>query len=209
MMAKALAVNGAKAVYIVGRRKDRLEAAAKESTHGNIIPIQGDVTSKDSLKSIADQIKQEIGYINVLIANSGISGPQHSKLTPESSLEEFQSTLWNASFEEYTETSAVNNTAVFFTVIAFLHLLQAGNQKGNVEQKSQIIATSSVAAFNRKAPGGLAYGQSKAAVTHMVKQLSTNLVPYDIRANVLAPGCMPVFLSPSDLFVFLFSHTLP
>ena len=197
MMAKALALNGARAVYIIGRRKDRLEAAAKESPHGNIIPLQGDVSSKDSLKSLADHIRQEIGYVNVLIANSGISGPQHSNVTRESSLEEFQSTLWNTSFEEYTDTFAVNASSVFFSVLAFLPLLHAGNEKGNVEQKSQVIATSSVASFNRNAPGGFAYGQSKAAVTHMMKQLASNLVPYSIRANVIAPGRMSTSICPS------------
>lgn len=180
MMAKALALNGAKAVFIVGRRKDRLEEAAKESPHGNIIALQADVSSKDSVKTLADHITQKIGYINVLIANSGIAGPQHSNLTRESSLEEFQSTLWNASFEDYTQTFAVNASAVFFSVLAFLPLLHAGNQKGNVDQKSQVIATSSIGGFNRNVPGGYAYGQSKAAVTHMMKQLASNLVPYGI-----------------------------
>jgi len=203
MMAKALALNGAKAVYIVGRRKDRLEAAAKESPHGNIIPLEGDVTSKDSLKSLADHIGRETGYINVLIANSGIGGPQHSNLTRESSLEEFQSTLWNATFEDYTQTFAVNASAVFFSVLAFLPLLHAGNKQGNVEQKSQLIATSSIGGFNRNVPGGYAYGQSKAAVTHMMKQLATNLVPYEIRANVLAPGRM--FCLTSFRFLLLLS----
>ena len=70
MMAKALALNGAHKVYIIGRRKEVLEAAAKESPHGNIIPLVGDATSKDSLRSIATYIEKDIGYVNVVIANS-------------------------------------------------------------------------------------------------------------------------------------------
>lgn len=38
-------------------------------------------------------------------------------------------------------------------------------------------------------PGGYAYGQSKAATTHMMKQLATGSLPYKIRSNVVAPGC--------------------
>lgn len=190
MMTKALALNGAARVYIVGRRKEPLEAAAKESPHGNILPLQGDVTSKDSLQSLVTHIEQDVGYVNVLIANSGTGGPQLTNLTPESSLKEFRSTLWNASFEEYTETFAVNSSAVFFSIIAFLGLLHAGNEKGNVEQNSQVIATSSIGGFNRHVPSGYAYGQSKAATTHMMKQLATNLAPYGVRANVIAPGRM-------------------
>ena len=189
MMTKALALNGARKVYIVGRRSDVLEAATKESPRGNIIPIVGDVTSKDSLRAIADQVKAEVGYINVIIANSGIGGPQVSKkLTPETSFEDFQSTMWDMNSDDFTKTFAVNTTAVHFSIIAFLGLLDAGNKKGNVEQKSQAICTSSIGGFNRKPPGGYAYGQSKAAATHLMKQLATNMAPYGIRANVIAPG---------------------
>ena len=188
MMTKTLALNGAHKVYIIGRRKSVLEDAAKESPHGNIIPIVGDVTSKDALQSVVSQIEKEVGYINVLIANSGISGPQSTSITSETSLEDYQSTLWNQSFDEYTKTFAVNTSAVFFCIIAFLKLLDAGNAKGNVEQKSQVIATSSIGGFNRRAPGGYAYGQSKAATTLLMKHMATNLVPYGIRANVIAPG---------------------
>ena len=188
MMTKALALNGAHKVYIVGRRKEVLEAAAKESPHGNIIPIVGDVTSKDTLQSIASRIEKEVGYINVLIANSGIGGPINLSITPQTSLEEYHSILWNQSFDEYTNTFAVNTSAVFFCIIAFLKLLDAGNNKGNVEQKSQVIATSSIGSFNRKAKAGYAYGESKAATTHLMKQMATNLAPYGIRSNVIAPG---------------------
>jgi NAD(P)-dependent dehydrogenase (short-subunit alcohol dehydrogenase family) len=66
----------------LGRREGVLESAAKTVATGNIIPMVGDVTSKESLKSTADRIEKEVGYINVLIANSGIGGPQ-AKITPE------------------------------------------------------------------------------------------------------------------------------
>ena len=197
MITKALALNGAHKVYIVGRRKDVLEAAAKESPHNNIVPIMGDVTSKERLSSIVAQIGEEVGFINVLIANSGIGGPQEgsSATRPDVSIEEFQSKLWSTSFEDYTQTFAVNASSVFFSIVALLGLLHAGNQKGNVMPKSQIIVTSSIGGFNRNVPGGYAYGQSKAAATHLVKQMATNLVPYEIRANALAPGRMILLLS--------------
>ena len=43
MMAKALALNGAAKVYILGRRLAKLQEAAAQSPHGNIIPIACDV----------------------------------------------------------------------------------------------------------------------------------------------------------------------
>ena len=204
MIAKALALNGADKVYIIGRRKETLEIAANQSPRNVIVPIQGDVTSKDNLSSIVAQIQEEIGYVNVLIANSGIGGPQEgsSATRPDISLEEFQSKLWSTSFEDYTQTFAVNASSVFFSIVAFLGLLHAGNEKGNVVQKSQVIVTSSIGGYNRNVPGGYAYGQSKAAATHLVKQMATNLVPYHIRANALAPGRMAAFL-----FLFFIYNT--
>ncbi|KAI9844622.1 MAG: hypothetical protein M1837_005474 [Sclerophora amabilis] len=189
MATKALVANGAAKVYIIGRRKDVLESAAKE--HPNIIPVQGDVTSKDSLSAIERQITEEVGYINVLIANSGIVGPSSSALKKDATLQEMRDHWWNQPAEKFTETFAVNTTAVFYCVLAFLPLLDAGNKKGNLEQKSQIIATSSIGGFSRMAPVGPAYGPSKAAVTHLMKQLATNYVPFDIRCNILAPGLYP------------------
>jgi NAD(P)-dependent dehydrogenase (short-subunit alcohol dehydrogenase family) len=83
----------------------------------------------------------------------------------------------------------VNTTAVFYTVVAFLELLDKGNKAGNVAQKSQVVCVSSAGAYNRVPMAGYAYSSSKAAVVHIMKQLATSLVPYDIRSNVIAPGC--------------------
>ena len=74
MMARALALNGAHKVYIVGRRKDVLEKASQSVSTNNIIPLVGDVTSKEALASVVSTVQSEVGYINLLIANSGILG---------------------------------------------------------------------------------------------------------------------------------------
>ncbi|KAL8729881.1 MAG: hypothetical protein Q9166_004438 [cf. Caloplaca sp. 2 TL-2023] len=103
--------------------------------------------------------------------------------------------MWDLPFEDYTRTFAVNVSAVHSTFVAFLHLLRAGNKKSNVQQKSQVIVTSSIGGFNRNVPGGYPYGQSKAAATHLAKQMATQMVPYGIRANLIAPGIYPSELS--------------
>jgi NAD(P)-dependent dehydrogenase (short-subunit alcohol dehydrogenase family) len=79
-------------------------------------------------------------------------------------------------------------TGTFFTIAAFLQLLDEGNKRGNLKQKSQVIVTSSVSAFSRASSSGFAYSGSKAAIVHMSKQLSSCLGPYEIRVNVIAPG---------------------
>ena len=190
MMTRALALNGANKVYIIGRRKEVLEKATQSVSTSNVIPIVGDVTDRGAMDKIVSTIKSEIGYINVLICNSGISGPPTKpRIQDCKTIDEAQAAMGAASFEETAKTFEVNAVAVWYNIVAFLGLLDAGNKKGNVTQKSQVICTSSIGGFNRNAPGGFVYGQSKAATTHLVKQLATNLVPFDIRSNAIAPGC--------------------
>ncbi|RYP62843.1 hypothetical protein DL770_009523 [Monosporascus sp. CRB-9-2] len=155
MMAHALALNGAHKVYIIGRRQSVLEAASKSVPTNNIIPIVGDVLSKDSLASAVSQITSDVGYINIFIANSGIGGPQAAlskPLPPNSTLQDFIQSWSSVSIEEYEKTFELNVSAVWFSIMAFLPLLEKGNEKGNVAQRSQVLTTSSIAGFNGMAP---------------------------------------------------------
>ncbi|KAJ5624278.1 hypothetical protein N7510_000587 [Penicillium lagena] len=199
MMAKALAANGASKVFIIGRRFSVLESAAKESKYGNIIPVLGDVTSRMDLKSITAHIDVEAGHVDLLIANAGISGPDLQGLSESPSIEELQQTLWSPKPETFTNTYAVNTAATFYTVVAFLRLLDKGNKKRNGGPRSQVVATSSISGFNRNVPGGFAYGGSKAATTHMMKQFATLLAPYGIRSNVIAPGIYPSEMTAANM----------
>lgn len=200
MMAKALEANGAK-VYIIGRRIEKLKEAAAQAKHNNLIALEGDVTSQCSLSQIAARIEAEVGYINLLIANSGVMGPVFPDLAKNSyTIEQMQETMWRTSMEEFTETFAVNVTGVLYTSIAFLTLLDAGNKKQNVTQRSQVIITSSMGAFFRsmEVPGA-AYVTSKAAVNNLIKSLAQCLAKFEIRVNGIAPG---IFLSDMNRDVF-------
>lgn len=191
MMARALASNGAKRVFIIGRRLDKLQEAAEG--YDNITPIQGDVTDKAALKGIAEKVATEVGYINLLIVNSGMTGPMVKPQPPEAGIHDIQRDMWEWTTEEFNNVYALNNTAAFFTATAFLTLLDAGNQPGNgPSYQSQILFTSSLAGFARKLTTGVAYSTSKAATAHLAKSMSTSLAGYGIRVNALAPG---IFLS--------------
>lgn len=193
MMAHAMAANGAKAVYILGRRQEALDEAKASSTNPDVIhTIVCDVTSKDSLTAAAAQVTEEIGYINVLFANSGVMTalvPAHD--VDSLSIEALQERLWRPDMDEFNHTYHVNVTGAFYSVVAFLTLLSEGNNRKVVPQKSQVILTSSAGGYIRKPMGGFAYGTSKAAVTHMSKQLATLLSTWTIRVNTIAPGFYP------------------
>lgn len=192
--ARALDANGAKAVYIIGRREDTLKQAAASAENGTIKPIVGDVTDKESLKKVVYQIQQEQGYVNLLFANAGVMGPSHaSAVANKKTVKEYSQALFEPSVEDFDWTSHVNSTGVFYTVLAFMELLDAGNQKRNVPQESQVIVTSSVAGFSRTLGVGFAYSASKAAVNHLVKMLSTAFATnqFHIRVNAINPGLYP------------------
>lgn len=198
MMAKALALNGAAKVYILGRRLEKLQEAAKQSPHGNMVPIVCDVTSKDSLQAAVSKVSTESGHINLLICNSGILGPRASSLPQDPTLQQFQETAWSWSADDFNATYALNNTAVFFTAIAFLHLLAAGNEAaakatvpGEPSTDSQILITASIASYIKLVVSGFAYTSSKAGAASMAKSFSTMLAPYSIRCNAIAPGLFP------------------
>lgn len=196
--ARALDANGAKAVYIVGRREQTLKDAAKTGVNGNIIPLVGDVSDKESLKKVAEQVRKEQGFVNFLFANAGVGGPKHAASLKKDdgskpTVQEVQEKLFEPSMEDFTKALHVNNTTVFYTVIAFLDLLEAGNKKRNVPQDSQVLVTGSVAGFSRHLASSFSYSSSKAAVTNLVKMLSTFFAQsgFHIRANLIAPGLYP------------------
>ncbi|EIN12302.1 NAD(P)-binding protein [Punctularia strigosozonata HHB-11173 SS5] len=85
MMAKALEHHGA-TVYILGRRLDKLKAAAAEhNTHGKLLPLVCDVTSQSDLLAAVSAVQARHGHINLLINNAGIAKnllPSNLALTP-------------------------------------------------------------------------------------------------------------------------------
>lgn len=202
MMTKALVAAGASKVYIAGRRADVLEQAATATNPDVVIPVTCDVTSQDSLTALAARIEAETGFLNLLLCNSGIGGPQvpapsaFNKDGPPPSAKEWAAAHLAIPMADFTAPFAVNATSAWYTTMACLALLDAGNARRNLAWTSQVVITSSIGGFNRAAPGGYAYGQSKAAATHAAKQLAVALLPaFGIRVNALAPGLFPSEMS--------------
>lgn len=197
-MARCLAVNGAAQIVIVGRREEALNrtvSSLPEQYAKVIIPVVGDVSSKSSLASVLEAVTNKHGVksLDVLICNSGISGPSCDVNSPKT-VEELSKSMLGPDEHDITNTYHVNMTGIHLTVATFLPLLDAANKARTetdpkaFKPRPQIITTSSVGGYNRTPMGNLSYGPSKAGVIHMTKQLSTVLVPHDIRANTIAPG---------------------
>lgn len=198
-MALSLDMNGASKVFVVGRREDALKETAALASNGSIVPIQGDISSKDSLEGVYQAVSAQTTHVDLLIANAGTMGPE-AQPRPKSdgsqpSIPEIRDRLWAVSQADFTNVFDVNITGTYYTVVAFLPLLDAANKKRTASgpqavlpPQAQVVITSSIAGYARILPYSVAYSVSKAAIMHLVKMLSTVFAPYGIRANGITPG---------------------
>jgi NAD(P)-dependent dehydrogenase (short-subunit alcohol dehydrogenase family) len=214
MISRTLIACGASKVYILGRRLSTLTSAS--TANPGLIPIQCDITSKESLQAAVNHITRDAGYINLLVANSGILGPTAMFNLTQTVHEMRENMFVNTTMSDFTNTFEVNSTATYFTLLAFLELLDAGN-KHAVESggfgkpikkeskvpaiQSQVLVTSSVGAYLRDQTCAPAYMASKSALIAMVKHAASGLAGVGIRVNALAPGCEYHYvLLPSSFF---------
>ena len=58
-------------VAIIGRRKNKLELAAKD-IEGQVLPIAGDLTNNNDLDSLVSKTLHAFGKIDIVVNNGGI-----------------------------------------------------------------------------------------------------------------------------------------
>ena len=195
MATQALAVNGAK-VYITGRTSEKLDRVAEtyaKNISGQIIPITMDVSSKDDIRKLVDEISSKEKCLCVLINNAGIS--QETFQTEAKSAEEMKKNLFdaeNATFDDWIETYRTNVASVYFMTTAFLPLLAAAT-KHNQGYSGTVINICSISGLVKTTQHHPSYNASKAALIHLNRMLANEIAENDlkIRVNSIAPGVFP------------------
>lgn len=195
MATQAFAVNGAK-VYIIGRTKEKLDTVAQEygkDISGQIIPLVGDITKKDDIARLYDEISSREKCVCVLVNNAGVSS--NTLTTEASSAEEMKKNLFDNSdshIEDWVDTYRTNVPQCFFMTTAFLPLLQkaSDHQHG---YSGCVINVCSISGIVKTAQHHFAYNASKAAVIHLTKMLGWEIANngLKIRVNSIAPGVFP------------------
>jgi NAD(P)-dependent dehydrogenase (short-subunit alcohol dehydrogenase family) len=123
-----------------------------------------------------------------LITNAGIAGPKNEPDSQNAS--ELKEKLFSETFSEWSDTFNTNVSAVYFTTVAFLPLLQAG--KGSHGHLSaSVIVISSMSGIMRHAQGHFSYNAAKGATIHLAKLMSYEFKKAGIRINSIAPGYFP------------------
>jgi 3-oxoacyl-[acyl-carrier protein] reductase/7-alpha-hydroxysteroid dehydrogenase len=156
-------------VVITASRPETAEKAVQELKEqfpkSVIMGISPDLSKLEEVKKSFAAIRQELGSIDVLINNAGVS-----ESTPLASYTE----------ELYDKVMDLNVKGVFNATRAAAEIMEA--QGGGV-----ILNTSSMVSRYGQ-PAGFAYPTSKFAVDGMTISLARELGPKGIRVNAVAPG---------------------
>lgn len=195
MATQALSVNGAK-VYIVGRTEEKLARVAElynKGTSGEIIPLTADITKKDEIRALADEISNREGHLSILMNNAGISSKTQE--TEHADAGKLRESLFDdpaATFEEWDDVFRTNVSQLFFMTTAFLPLLQRGSEKEH-GWSSTVINTTSISGIVKVSQHHFAYNASKAAAVHLTKMLAHEVSSSNLRVRVnnIAPGVYP------------------
>ena len=160
-------------VMLWARSADRLEAAKSdlEQYGGRVAIDRVDVSSERAIvDGYADAIG-EMGRIDCVFANAGSTTPVPSVLD-----------LDGATFRAMLATSL---EGAFYTLREgarhMVERAEAGDRGGS------LVACGSLALFYGLV-GGVHYAAAKAGVAAIVRAMASELGPYGIRANVVAPG---------------------
>ncbi len=167
-IAKRFAEHGAR-VALHGRDAVALSAvqAEIERAGGRAIRVAADVTKFTDIEAIRRQIEQELGPIDILVANAGAS------LAKPGLFEQLSEEEWRASVD-------ANLTATFLTLKSIL--------PGMKDRKSGCIITLSSAAARRPtARSPVPYAAAKAGIQILTQIVAAQVGPLGIRVNCIAP----------------------
>ena len=167
-IAERFAAEGAK-VAVHGRDTKALSAvrAGIERAGGQAIEVVGDTTRFGDIEAMRHRIENELGPIDILVANAGGS---HTMPGP---LEEITEEGWHASIDG-------NLTATFLTIKSVLPGMKA-RKAGN------IVTVSSAAARRPHPRSPIPYAAAKAGIQMMTQHLAAQAGPFGIRVNCIAP----------------------
>ncbi|MGF7231369.1 SDR family NAD(P)-dependent oxidoreductase [Arachidicoccus sp.] len=162
-ISKALLEAGAR-VVITGRREEILKEAVS-ALGKNAYYIVNDITEKEKIPSLIEDIEKNIGAIDILVNNAGIHHKAWAQDTSDSD------------FERIIQTN----------LLSVFSITRECARKMLARRSGSIIMIGSMAGLfgiDRV----VAYGVSKTAITGLVNALVTEYSQYNVRVNAIAPG---------------------
>jgi 3-oxoacyl-[acyl-carrier protein] reductase len=134
---------------------------------GRAIGTTGDVTHLADLEAVRQRTEDQLGPVDLLVANAGAS------LSPPGLLEDIPESAWRATVD-------ANLLATFLTLKCFLPGMK---QRG----RGAIITMSSAAGRRADPRSPIPYAAAKAGLMLMTQDVAAQAGPDGIRVNCLAP----------------------
>jgi NAD(P)-dependent dehydrogenase (short-subunit alcohol dehydrogenase family) len=128
-----------------------------------------DVTDEDAVRDLYARVRSQLGHIDVLFNNAGISPNDDGSVL-------------ETGYEAWQRVQDVNLKSVFFCCKhGIAHLLE--NERGG-----SVINTASFVAVMGAATSQISYTASKGGVLAMTRELGVELARRGVRVNALCPG---------------------
>jgi NAD(P)-dependent dehydrogenase (short-subunit alcohol dehydrogenase family) len=132
------------------------------------LAIQADVTDEQQVRDLYARVRDELGRIDVLFNNAGIS-PDDDR------------SILDTDYEAWKRVQEVNLSSVFFCCKHGIpHLIDAGG--------GSVINTASFVAVMGAAVSQISYTASKGGVLALSRELGVEFARQGLRVNALCPG---------------------
>jgi NAD(P)-dependent dehydrogenase (short-subunit alcohol dehydrogenase family) len=132
------------------------------------LAIEADVTDEEQVRATYARAAEELGRVDVLFNNAGISPPDDRSVL-------------ETALEAWRRVQDVNLTSVFLCCKHGIpHLLEAGG--------GSVINTASFVAVMGAATSQISYTASKGGVLALSRELGVELARRGVRVNALCPG---------------------
>lgn len=164
-IARAFLKEGATVIICSRKKRDLERTQAELSRYGNISYIRADISKRNQVKLLKDEIEDRFGKLDVLVNNASLLGLRKPII-------DYDEDVWE-------RTIHVNLNAQFFVTKALLPLLLNGNNPS-------IINVSSSVGRRGKAGWG-AYAASKFGLEGLTQVLADELKS-KVRVNSVNPG---------------------
>jgi NAD(P)-dependent dehydrogenase (short-subunit alcohol dehydrogenase family) len=158
------------AVVVAGRRRDALEATAKQADHAslNVMAIPADVRDQASVRALFARTVERFGRLDVLFNNAGASAPPVS-------LDELSAEQWRLIVD-------TNLSGAFYCTQEAFRIMRDQDPRGG-----RIINNGSISAHAPR-PNSAPYTATKHAITGLTKSTSLDGRPYDIACGQIDIG---------------------
>jgi len=157
------------AVALAGRRKDMLEAVAREAKPGaRTLVVPTDVADVAAIRALFARTKEAFGRLDLLFNNAGIGAPAGP--------------LEDLPFEQWKAVVDTNLTGSFICTQEAFKIMKDQQPRGG-----RIINNGSISAHAPR-PGSVAYTSTKHAITGLTKTTALDGRKYDIACGQIDVG---------------------